>query len=276
MTDKELKSYLENTAFDFDKETVEYLMEEELKKPDEEVNVDFIEACVDYLNDYEETPETPSEETPKKSKEDKSPKKIRGVKALKSFLIAAVILAVTAGATITAASVNVEESADKPLIERINNEFHINLKKADNSAEKYSDKNNKTVEELRQIGFTDVVLPGEILSGDYKCSVANANAEESDGGAEACVKFENRKTNFKGYISLGYREREGVTYAENFCAASLYTVSEQINVNGLDVLIFNDGKERSMIVYSVDNTDYLIVFGNCPLKTALKFAESIK
>lgn len=54
MNENDFKKFLEDSSWDYDKKTIEQMMESELQKEPEDINTEFIDACIEHLTSYSE------------------------------------------------------------------------------------------------------------------------------------------------------------------------------------------------------------------------------
>ena len=52
MNDKDFKAFINDQSWELNKKTIEAMMEKELEKDVQEINVDFVDACMNYLAGY--------------------------------------------------------------------------------------------------------------------------------------------------------------------------------------------------------------------------------
>ena len=52
MNDNDFKAFINDESWELNKKTIEAMMEKELEKDVQEINVDFVDACMNYLAGY--------------------------------------------------------------------------------------------------------------------------------------------------------------------------------------------------------------------------------
>ncbi len=52
MKEIDFKKFLDDKSWDYNKNTIEQMMEKELEKEPEEINMEFVDACMNYLTGY--------------------------------------------------------------------------------------------------------------------------------------------------------------------------------------------------------------------------------
>jgi hypothetical protein len=52
MNNNDFKAFIEDESWEINKKTIEVMMEKELEKEVQEINIDFVDACMNYLAGY--------------------------------------------------------------------------------------------------------------------------------------------------------------------------------------------------------------------------------
>lgn len=248
MKEIDFKKFLDDQSWDYNKNTIEKMMEKELEKEPEDIDMEFVDACMLYLTTSTE------QETP--NGKDKVVTKRKRIK-FSRILIAAVIVVLCLSIGFTAyAKVNFTSISDT-FVQMFSDHATID----------YSDKNTTNDEtttvynesnlykELQQGGIENIVLPRELYSATYE-------------DIEWTNDFTENSANFIAEID---NEKFGVTI-ETFSEAKWiqnpdimgeFTASKKVEVNGVDVYLFerngsNSKKVVTFISYQVGLTQYFI------------------
>lgn len=245
MTNKDLEKFLNDNSWEFNKKTIEQMLEKELQKEPESINLDFVDSCMNYLTGYsgEKAPE-------QKGKVIKS-KHIKRIRFSK-ILIAAVIVILSVSVGMTAyAKVNdlqiadifvsifenkaVIKYSDKELIEQYSNNLNGNML--------YND--------LEAKGIENIMLPFDLYSTDYEF-ISN-NTTDTERTFE--IAFEN---NTKLKI-IDYSKENNIQDLE---IEGTFISSKKININKIDIYLFEcqvANNSETLVSYQIDKTQYLIV-----------------
>ncbi len=256
MTNKDLEKFLNDNSWEFNKNTIEQMMEKELEKEPENINLDFVDSCMYYLTRYSE------EKTPiQKGKviKRKHTKRIN----FSRILIAAsiVILSVSVGMTayakvndiqITDIFVSIFDNkavvkySDKELIEKYSNNLN----------------GNSLYNELEANGIENIMLPFDLYNTDYEFISNNFTDTEK----MFIIAFEN---NIEVKISE-YKQENNIQDLE---IEGTFISSKKVKINNIDIYLFerqNDNRSETLVSYQIEKTQYLIVIEE-DIITAEKF-----
>ena len=246
MTDLEFKKFLEDRSWDYSKEAIEQLMEQELEKEPEEINMEFVDACMYYLTGITE------EENPgKKDQVVQKGKRITPRKILGIAVIAAVCLSIgfTAYAKVSSMSITdifVQVFSDHVTID------YTNKNTADGTA---SIQNSNLYSELKKGGIENIVLPKELYSSDYK------NIEWANDFTCCFVGFDAEINDIKiSTIIETFTDEKWITNPD---IQGDFTASKKVETNGVDVYLFerngdNPKEAITSISYQVGLTQYFL------------------
>ncbi len=267
-----IKKILELKSLPFTLEEIESIMDEELSKDPDEMDTDLVDMCVDILEQgyAEQENESGRDSGQKREKTEKKPKMKKFTKVL---LIAAIILLLIVIAVPVGAVVIHNEASEK-IVRFYNDCFHVNLRNGDTDAEHYSDENDDLIRDLRKLGFDNIILPSDLLKFDYSEDIVIQKTEHI---FSATAKTEAPESGIHGAIHIA-RYDEIASFAMGNCIiASEYKNAKQLNINGLDVLIFGRNDSTDIIIdYLDNNTDYHITLSGCDIDTAVKIAQTLK
>ncbi|MDE6019582.1 MAG: DUF4367 domain-containing protein [Ruminococcus sp.] len=257
-----LLKILKTKPFSFTVREIEEIMDEELSKDPKDMDTELIDICVDVLDKAYSKESDAS--NPNKSK-------IKSVKARRVLLIAAILIFVLS-LSISASAKYFNIDASEKVVQFINNHLHINLGNANTDADNYSDNGLELISNLKEKGFENVILPSVLISKDYSTKITTYSLENIE---QATIDFKSNQTNFSGAIII----TNHINNNDNFAIGQRdmldsYNQVKQISVNGMDVLIFNDGT-NSVIFYIDKNIEYFITI-NCDFESAIEIAETLK
>lgn len=251
---KKLKKMIASDFTDLSTEEIKALIQKEVDKCPDEMDTDYIDLCFELLS----------------IKNNSSPKRrIKFTKIAKVLLSAAVLMAVFISTITVSAQFNL--NIPEKIVQLINGnaEIDYNLENADTTADGYALLNTDLAKQLADYGITPVTLPEEMTKEN--CKITNFESVSSDD-----------ISNFVS-IDFDYNGKQGWLridqMSENLESTGVWSVNDIesgkiIKVNGMDVLVFEQENDCS-IIYKDNSTTYDISL-DCDMKTAIKFAESIK
>lgn len=262
MTKETLKKILNEKSMSFSEKEIHDMMDAELEKSPEEMDVHFVNLCLDVLDGkygegYYVTDRDSQDEAAKKAELKK-----KRLKFSRNLLIAAIITTIlTFSATAGAKSVLI--NADENLVTYITNHFNIDLKQ--NAME---DDTINIVDDLHNDGIENVVLPSAIVSDEYGIS----NYAHSDN----CTNFdiEDKNTKISGYVNIFQYDKDYEFYIGQFGINDKYFAVNQVKCDITEVLVL-ESKDQIAIIYAYENNEYTITLDNCDCETAMKIAETI-
>lgn len=253
-----LKEILKVKFLSFTKEEIENIMDEELEKSPEEMDTELIEMCLDILTGE---PKEKADEvlTDSPAVSDKTVKKI---KFKKGILVAAIItllitISIPVGAKIF--DIDVPESILKVYEEH----FQLNL-----DGETQSEDLNTV---LATNGLSDAVLPQFLFSD---CKISEFEKVDYDDKTQVKFKYSDEKNGMSGGVNLNIYDENIDFIDDDMNINDQYEEAKRVVVNGINVVIFNDGNE-TFIVYSVDKTQYTIVLFGVTLDEAIEIAKTL-
>lgn len=250
ISDKDFLAFLNDKSLDNSiEERLGKIIDEELEKPEEEMDADLIEYCLDKLNRIEELKQAKQVE---KGNGDTNGKRIKP-RLIKIIAVAAAILVFFVG-TLSAITVI----------------FDIELfeSKSDDRTDSYEFLGAELIEELAENGFSPVLLPEALLSEDCKITVKMYQFTETIDVAN--IAFMHKRT--LGSIRITkHAVKETIPDVKLLNATGK---TEKIEVNNVDVYCFMQGK-----VASINYRDGLHLYTiQVPIKLeeAVDLAKTIK
>lgn len=277
ITKELIEKILAEEEISFTYAELEEIMDAELEKAPEDMDVELVEICAEILAN-ELVPLTGEQPSPKKtmifpeeiSAQSVLPSSKRKVKVGKILLIAAVVGLLCAVAIPAGARFMPSETADK-IIDFCYDHFKIDLR--GDEPDTVSSGGNDWVNNLILENLHTLKLPEILLSDEYEKSVT---MQETELMTSIYVIVNNPEISISGNIMITqYKDKNVELHNGVGNVSSMYKYFEQITINCTDVLIFGDD-EKFYIKYIDANTEYEVVLLNTEFDTAVKMAESIK
>jgi len=264
MTNNEFKQVLLDDTAVLSKQELEEIIENELLKSESEMDADLIEYCLDSIKKL-----NISEEDNKKEESKKvffiNPRMWRVLVAMSVVFV----FAITASAFYFNIPENIAQLIDG------NTETNLTFDKADANA--YGNGNGGFIlpetdlaKELESFGITPVTFPEAMVSNECKITKIENSTVDEDVSRIVNISFVYK--NYSGLMIVTKTNADTEWYGSN--TATDYEASEIINMNGLDVLVFEQ-EENCTIEYKNDLTHYLFYI-ECDFETAKEFAKTIK
>lgn len=266
MTDENFIKFLKDDSWKLSPQEVEQLMNEELEKDAKEINVDFVDACLNYLTggkpaktkpDRELADRIIKENSISKNKSSvnievmKKPKQKRF--RLNPLLIAAIIAVLLSAAGVTACAAYVPSFKDA-VVNFFADHASINYS-AKNTVGKSASPTNETklYKELKDGGIKNIVLPSEL----FKMKHTKLNWQNDD--FQKSVNFISNDKN----ISVTIKTFTDKKWIMNTDIQGNFTTADKVNINGTDVYLFEqNGKDEknatTSVSYQIGLTQYFI------------------
>ncbi len=259
---KTIIAVLNSESFPFPLEEIERIMDAELEKDPAEMDDELVDLCMDVLE---------KGYVKQKQNREQTEKKHRRIKLRRVLVAAAIIALIIVIAVPIAAAYTRGEVSDK-IVQFYSDYFHINLREGDTNANHYSDENSDLIQELQKRGVSDVILPSDLLNYDYSKDIF---IQEGDNYTSATITIEDSESKIHGGIVITQYD-EIISSATGAGQVSPeFNRIEQININGLDVIIFGN-EDKVAMRYLDNNTDYYITLDNCDIYKAVEIANSLK
>ena len=260
MTNNEFKQVLLDNSTVLSKQELEEIIEKELNKNESEMDADLIEYCLDSIKKLELSEENKKEESKKVFFI--NPKMWRVLVTMS--IVLTFIFAVTASAIYFNIPENIAQLIDG------NAEMVYPLENADTTADGYALLETDLAKELESFGITPVTFPEALVSDECKITKIENTTIDKRVSLDAEVDFiyNGQNCSMKIWQSMPYDAMTGVSSVMDVKAGTM------INVNGLDVLVFEQ-KYQCFIQYRDNLTDYYIDM-ECDFETAKEFTKTIK
>lgn len=263
LTDKEFLAFLNDKSLNGSiEERLGKIIDEEMEKPEKEMDTELIEYCLDRLTKIEGN-ETDIEK--KKGNGDSDDKRIK-FNAKRFFAIATV--AVLLVGTISASAIIFDVNLFDGIVEIYNDYIRINFDKTDNTADDYQLLGTELAKELADNGFDAVLLPEEILSSDYK--ITKTDYEFTEVITSVDIIFKHKNKTGCAYISKYYME-EIVPDIEFLNVTSNI---EELEIGNITVYCFMQN-DSAAITYR-DGLSIYFIQVPMNLEEAIEFAKTIK
>lgn len=246
---------LQEKSMSFTEEEVRALVNDELEKDPSEMDTQLIDYCVNLLLENEGEKAADNSDSIKESKQ-----KTKKIKFSKTLLLIAVLIIIMAIAIPTGAKF-VQINAKDDMVKYEKDHFSIELDGSEKSVD-------NIIAALESEGVENAVLPKALLGDDYE--IYSTNRKDN----RIIYYFCNNKTSIYGDIVVFYSGNDFDSLLGQSQASSIYSHVEQLKINGIDVLIFEE-ENYVLIMYLDNNIEYNVVIHNCDFNTAKEIAYTI-
>lgn len=254
--------FVKDKSVDLPKEELERIIEEELNKPENEMDADLIEYCLDALNEIENNNlvEIKAERT-----SDSKEKLIN--KPFKKFFAMVAAVAILAVGSLSVFAAVSDVSILDGLVELYNKYIVVRFDKSDDKADDYELLGTELAEELKENGIYPVLLPEALLSDESK--ITEIEYQFWDVLTSVTISFSYK--NEKGYVSINQYDPIVESGESEYPNAKYKTT---IDVNGIQVHIFEQNR-KGTITFKDGHTEYTII-SSMNVEQAIEFAKTIK
>lgn len=256
ISDKAFLEFMRDDTLELSRERLERIIDDELEKPENEMDTGLIEYCLDALELNEKPAAVVSAaHTPAGAK-----RRVR--KAL--IAAAAVIMLFTGLISFSAATDNALWNG---LVEFYDNDIRIHFNKSDSNALKHKLLGTDLAMELAENGIAPVLLPAVMLTDEYE--IVSIEYEETVAITSANIKFKwgDKKGNM---IVEKYMQRDMLSNLD-YVNADYF---ETIEVSGVEIYIFRQNR-RTTITY-LDGLTHYDIYTPLDFENAIEFAKTIK
>lgn len=276
ITKELIEKILAEEEISFTYAELEEIMDAELEKAPEDMDVELVEICAEILAN-ELVPLTGEQPSPEKTMifpeempaQSLLPSPNRKLKVGKILLIAAVVGLLCAVAIPAGARFMPSEAADK-IIDFCYDHFKINLR--GDEPDTASSGENDWVNNLILENLHTLKLPEILLSDEYEKSV---RTQDEENIKVILVDISNSTSGISGNIMITqYKDKNVELHNGVGNVSNIYKYFEQTTINNTDILVFGETNEI-YIKYIDKNTEFEIVL-DTDFDTAMKIAESIK
>ena len=276
ITKELIEKILAEEEISFTYAELEEIMDAELEKTPEDMDVELVEICAEILAN-ELVPLTGEQPSPEKTMifpeempaQSLLPSPNRKLKVGKILLIAAVVGLLCAVAIPAGARFMPSEAADK-IIDFCYDHFKINLR--GDEPDTASSGENDWVNNLILENLHTLKLPEILLNDEYEKSV---RTQDEENIKVILVDISNSTSGISGNIMITqYKDKNVELHNGVGNVSNIYKYFEQTTINNTDILVFGETNEI-YIKYIDKNTEFEIVL-DTDFDTAMKIAESIK
>lgn len=263
ISNDEFRRILFDKSLDLSKEELEQIIDDELEKPKEVMDVDLIEYCLNEINILDTTEGTNVE---KKMGSDTNGKHItHRFKRMSAIAVAAVLL-LTGAVSVSAIVFN--SNLFNSIVEFYDDHIRIRFDNSSNKASKYQLLGTSLAKELADNGISPVLLPETIFTKE--CKIVSIDFEKLDRIDSVHICFtKNEKT---AYITIDqYADEADVPYTDYLHSSNKI---ETITISNLTVYVMEQNG-KGTIAYQDYSTVYYIVT-QLSFEDAVSFARTIK
>ena len=207
-----------------------------------------------------------------KQNREQTEKKHRRIKLRRVLIAAAIIALIIVIAVPIAAAYTRGEVSDK-IVQFYSDYFHMDLRKGSTNANHYSDNDTDSIKELQKRGFENVILPKDLLNYDYSKDII---IQEGDYLTSATIDIGDTESKINGGIIITQYDELTSFIVGDVKVSSKFEYVEQINVNGLDVIVYGNDNDEVLIRYLNRNTNYSITLTDCDFEKAVEIANTLK
>lgn len=270
-----LKKMLSEKSMEMTLQEIEEMMDEEIEKPEEEMDTELIDMCAsilakaynpDYKNEKPAEMFRPWEMDAAETAVLEKPKK--KVIPFKRVLIvaAAVSLVVVAFFALPAGAMLIPGEASNSIIKFYSDHFKINLLK-----EEPTTVSDNWLHSLISNNLSELTLPEELLKNEYQKSY---QVDESENLTITYITLKNTKSNIKGNIIITqYTDENAVFINGSIDVSDMYRYFKQMSVDGLDVFVFGD--DNQMYINYIEGAIGYEIILDCNFDKAISIAETI-
>lgn len=260
---KELLKTAESGLSDLSCEQIKALIKKESEKNYEDINVDYIDMCFDVLVTKQANESFSSNDIIVKAKKF----------TVRKVLLFAAVFMIFAATTLTVSANVFHFNIPKEISIRIEDtaKTDINLKLADTTANEHELCNSELAKKLKTYGLSPITFPEELIKENSQ--IIKIDNITSDKTISTDIEIELSYNNSSGRLVISQYTVDFDWTGEMVNKDVLS--AEMINVNGMDVLIFEQDSNSCTICYKDNLTTYEIYL-ETDFDAAKLFAQSIK
>lgn len=252
MNTKTLKEILTEKSVSFTQEELKNIINEELEKGEDEMDVELIDQCLDLLDS-----------SANNNCKAKDKKKIK----IKKLLLIAAIIAVLLCIAVPVGAKFLSVDASNNVVKYNGDHFKIDM-----SEENLN--NTLDIESLKQqINLEKIALPADLFTDDY---VLSDFTEEKVDDSLTTINFAAKTDELSCIIYINKYQNidDYENYIGKFAVPDNFQYFKQLKVDSIDVLVYSDDV-NSAIYYYCDNCEYHITLSDCKFDTAVSLAETL-
>lgn len=261
MDKRELLEMINSKLTDLSEDDIKVLINKELEKNTEEIDMDYIDLCYELL-------------AIKKSNSQEKDIKVSNRRKIIPIrvLIAVAIIILFVGTTFTVSAYFFNFNIPQHIAQLIEGNAQIdpNLENTDKTADSYLLTDTDLAKQFAEYGISPVTFPEEMINED--CSIISIENMTTDESVQKDIFVRFEYFGNAGSLSVSQSNADFEWVGEE--TVMEVNSAEIININGMDILIFEQDGNCS-IIYKDHLTKYNISI-ECDMDTALSFAKSIK
>lgn len=264
LTDEEFLAFLNDKELDGSlEENLSKIIDDEMEKPEEEMDTELIEYCLDKLSELNSNATVANIKEGNGDSNDKHIKiKFRRVIAI---VAAAVVLLV---GTMSVSAVIFDVNIFDGMVELYNDYIRINFDKTDDEPADYQLLDTDLAKELADNGFDKVLLPEAIFSDEYEIT----NIEYESGEYTNTVNITFKYKNELGSLNITKYSMDEIVPDVEF----LNVTSEIKEVKNGNITIYCFMQDDSAAVTYRDSLSVYFIQIPMELDEAVEFAKTIK
>lgn len=187
LTDEEFLAFLNDKELDGSlEENLSKIIDDEMEKPEEEMDTELIEYCLDKLSELNSNA---TDANIKEGNGDSNDKHIK-IKFRRVIAIVAAAVVLLVG-TMSVSAVIFDVNIFDGMVELYNDYIRINFDKTDDKADNYQLLGTDLAKELADNGFDKVLLPEAIFSDEYEITEIEYESGELMNSANITFKYKN-------------------------------------------------------------------------------------
>lgn len=258
--ENELIEAIDSKLIELTEEEIKMLIEKELSKETDQVDMDYIDLCYDVLEAKHK------ESAPQKSKT----VKLSARRSVRAIFIAAVIV-IFSMSTLTASAFVFGIPDMIAQYRNGNAEIDYNLENASTVASGYALTDTDLAKRLAEFGISPVTLPKEMVKSYCKLTKIESRTVYESWANIVFANFDYRGM----YVDIRIEQ-----FTKDFGIEAEITVTDivsaqMVKANGMDILVFEQKNGWCSIIYK-DNLTHYDIGLKCDFETAIKIAKSIK
>lgn len=259
ITNEEFRKALKDRSLDLSKADLERILDEELAKPESEIDTYLIEFCLDALNETKE-------EKIIEVKDGKGGAE-NGKRSFKKSFAAVAAAAVLIFGSLTAYASISGVGITEGIVELYEKYVVVRFDKIADESQGYELNGSELAQSLEENGISPVLLPEALLS--EKAKIKDIIYQHSNYSVTAIIKFsyglEKGSLVIEKYDSGFSSEKSEFPNAEKIC---------QLEISGIPVFVIEQNGKGN-IFYRDGQTEYAIVT-SMSFEEAAEFAKTIK
>lgn len=255
LSKKKLKKMIDSDFTDLSTEEIKALIQKEVDKGPDKLDTDYIDLCFELLA----------------VKGNAKSKRVKFKKPAKVLLVAAALMVVFISTVTASAQFNFDIPQNIAKLIDNNAKIDYNLENADTTSNGYALLDTDLAKQLADYGITPVTFPEEMIK--ESCKITKIESISSDDISNI-VSVDFYYNGQRGWLDIEQMSKE----LESTGVDTVLDIKSgrMINVNGMDVLVFEHDDNSSSITYKDGLTTYDILLTKSTMENAIKFAKSIK